>query len=316
MPERACGFESHSGHSIAFPLTIVEVMSTVVLFPGQGALTAAHVDEMQSMPSWPDTVSTIDDATDGALTSYLADPHSERLVDTDRAQLVTFAISLATWTAASASGMTATHMVGHSLGEFSALTAAGILSLEEGAALVHRRGLAMRRACLHSDGAMAALMGPDDNPARAIDDLDGVWVANINGPAQVVISGYRAQIDDVCREPRSWGWKRATPLAVDGAFHSPLMASAHGDLNEALAAVTFRHSPVTVIANVDGQAAAGDEWRDRLSHQLQSAVQFEKCVLALPESVTTAYEMGPGSTLVGLTKRIRTFDSLSRWENL
>ena len=314
MPERACGFESHSGHSIAFPLTIVEVMSTVALFPGQGALSASHVDEIRTLPTWKDTASEIDDVTGGSLTAYLTDPDPARLVDTDRAQLVTFAISVATWRAARNAGITATHMVGHSLGEFSALTAAGVLTLSDGATLVHRRGIAMRRACLHTEGAMAALMGPEENRDHRLEQTDGVWIANVNGPTQVVISGYRSPIADICHEPRAWGWKRATPLTVDGAFHSPLMASAQDDLNDALATISFHDSPVTVLANVTGEVAIGDEWRDRLSRQLQSAVQFEKCVLALPETVTTAYEMGPGSTLVGLAKRIRFFDTLSQWE--
>ena len=314
MPERACGFESHSGHSIAFPLTIVTAMSTVALFPGQGALTPAFLDEARRLPTWSATAAVIDDATNGSLSLYISDVDPQRLVDTDRAQLVTFAISMATWEAARSSGVAVTHMIGHSLGELSALTAAGVLTLTDGATLVHRRGVAMRRACQHTDGTMAALMGPVDGATRHLDDAHGVWVANMNGPGQIVISGYRTSVSEVCADSPIWGWKRATALSVDGAFHSPLMASAQHDLDAALATTTFSPSTITVLANVDARTAHGDEWRDRLSRQLQSAVLFDSCVRALPDSVTTGVEIGPGSTLIGLTKRIRSLDTLSRWE--
>ena len=157
---------------------------------------------------------------------------------------------------------------------------------------------------------MVALMGGDDGARDALDGLDEVWVANINGTGQIVVSGTARGLDELLARHKELGWRRATPLNVGGAFHSPLMAPAQGELDNALASVDVGHRPTpTLIANVDAQVhTSADEWRDLLSRQLTSPVQFFDATLALPESVTTTIEMPPSGVLTGLTKRIRTFE--------
>jgi [acyl-carrier-protein] S-malonyltransferase len=156
---------------------------------------------------------------------------------------------------------------------------------------------------------MVALMGGDEGARDALDELDDVWVANINGPGQIVVSGTRAGLDDLLARHKDLGWRRATPLPVGGAFHSPLMAPAQNELDKALASVEWGTTQSRLISNVDAKEhGSADEWRELLSRQLTSPVQFADATLALPDSVTTTIEMPPGGVLTGLTKRIRTFE--------
>ncbi|HEV2427677.1 MAG TPA: ACP S-malonyltransferase, partial [Acidimicrobiales bacterium] len=133
---------------------------------------------------------------------------------------------------------------------------------------------------------------------------------NVNGTGQIVVSGTRAGLDDLLARHRELGWRRATPLPVGGAFHSPLMAPAQAELDDALAKAHWGSTDAVVIANVDGRPHSDPgEWRDLLSRQLTSPVQFLDATLALPDQVTASVELPPGSVLTGLTKRIRDFDS-------
>jgi [acyl-carrier-protein] S-malonyltransferase len=184
-----------------------------------------------------------------------------------------------------------------------------LLSLDDGARLIGVRGAAMARAAETTAGSMIALMGGDDAARDALDTLDEVWVANINGTGQIVVSGTTRGLDDLLERHKELGWRRATPLNVGGAFHSPLMAPAQGELDSALAGTQWASTEATLIANVDGQVhTTAGEWQDLLSRQLTSPVEFLDATLALPESVTTSIEMAPGAILTGLTKRIRAFE--------
>jgi [acyl-carrier-protein] S-malonyltransferase len=168
----------------------------------------------------------------------------------------------------------------------------------------------MARAAEASAGSMVALMGGDDGARAMLDGLEGVWVANINGTGQIVVSGTRSGLDDLVARHRELGWRRATPLAVGGAFHSPLMSPAQSELDEALATTSWGSTDATLIANVDGLVhTSADDWREILSRQLTSPVRFLDATLALPDTVTTTIEMPPGAVLTGLTKRIRPFES-------
>jgi [acyl-carrier-protein] S-malonyltransferase len=156
---------------------------------------------------------------------------------------------------------------------------------------------------------MIALMGGDDGARDALEGLDDVWVANVNGPGQIVVSGTRSGLDDLLSRHKDLGWRRATPLPVGGAFHSPLMTPAQGELDKALVSVEWGTTEAVLISNVDAQVhGSAGEWRELLSRQLTSPVQFSGATLALPESVTTTIEMPPSGVLTGLTKRIRTFE--------
>ena len=169
---------------------------------------------------------------------------------------------------------------------------------------------AMARAAMATEGSMVALMGGDEGARDALATLDEVWVANINGANQIVVSGTRSGLDAVLARHRELGWRRATPLNVGGAFHSPLMDHAQEELDEVLDSITWGETEATLIANVDGLVHTKPaEWRDLLSRQLTSPVLFLDATLTLPATVTTTIEMPPGGVLTGLTKRIRPFET-------
>ena len=156
---------------------------------------------------------------------------------------------------------------------------------------------------------MVALMGGDDGAREALASLEDVWVANINGTGQIVVSGTREGLDELLLHHKELGWRRATPLNVGGAFHSPLMTPAQEQLDEALASVTWGETTAILIANVDGSVhTSANDWRDLLSRQLTSPVQFLDATMTLPSTVMTSIEMPPSGVLTGLTKRIRSFD--------
>jgi [acyl-carrier-protein] S-malonyltransferase len=156
---------------------------------------------------------------------------------------------------------------------------------------------------------MVALMGPDDGALEALKSLDELWIANINGTGQIVVSGTRAALDDLELRHRDLGWRRATPLNVGGAFHSPLMAPAQEELDEALGHTAWGSTNAVLISNVDAQVhTEAKEWCELLRRQLTSPVEFLAATLRLPERVRVSVEMPPAGVLSGLTKRIRTFD--------
>jgi [acyl-carrier-protein] S-malonyltransferase len=231
------------------------------------------------------------------------------VVRTDRAQLATFALSMVAYQELLDRGLRARYLLGHSLGEFSSLVASGLLNLDDGARLIAVRGAAMARAAEESAGSMVALMGGDEGAKDALNSLDEVWVANVNGTGQIVVSGTRRGLDDLLSRHRDLGWRRATPLAVGGAFHSPLMAPAQDELDLALSKVSWGTTQATLIANVDARVhTTASDWQTLLSRQLTSPVEFLEATLALPPSVTTSIEMAPAGVLTGLTKRIRPFE--------
>jgi len=280
----------------------------VALFPGQGSLSGAAGVEWQSPRFW-EILARVSDAARLDVAAILISASDEEVVRTDRAQIATFALSIVGYYDLVERGIRPRYLLGHSLGEFSALVASGLMSIEDGARLIGVRGSAMARAAAATEGSMVALMGGDDGARDALDGLYGVWVANVNGPGQIVVSGTRAGLDDLLARHKELGWRRATPLPVGGAFHSPLMAPAQDELDKALTSVEWGTTDAVLISNVDATVhASSDEWRDLLSRQLTSSVQFFDATLALPDTVTTAIEMPPSGVLTGLTKRIRPFE--------
>jgi [acyl-carrier-protein] S-malonyltransferase len=242
------------------------------------------------------------------VTALLLTAPQEELVRTDNAQLATFALSMVGYMDLVAARPRPRYLLGHSLGEFSALVASGLLTVEDGARLIAIRGRAMARAAQASEGSMVAVMGGDDAEREPLFNIPGAWVANVNGTGQIVMSGTPEGLAIVVERHRDWGWKRATSLPVGGAFHSPLMASAQAELDAALAMVHWGETEHRLIANVDGlEHTDAVTWQALLSQQLTSSVQFLDATLALPETVTRSIEMPPGAVLTGLTKRIRPF---------
>lgn len=195
---------------------------------------------------------------------------------------------------------------GLSLGEFTALTAAGALGFEDGLNLVRQRGRFMQEACAATRGGMAAIIGLDETPTREACAQAGVTLANLNCPGQLVISGPAEHIARACELARARGARRALPLPVAGAYHSPLMASAQPKLQAELERVTLRPPAVPVIANVTARPHDGPETlRARLVEQVTSPVRWEESMRYLIEQGFTRFlELGPGTALTGFMKRI------------
>ena len=195
---------------------------------------------------------------------------------------------------------------GLSLGEFTALTAAGAMSFEDGLRVVRQRGKFMQEACDVTKGGMAAIIGLDEGPTREACAEAGVVLANLNCPGQLVISGEAEKIVKACELAKAKGAKRALPLPVAGAYHSPLMASAQTKLGAELAGVTLVAPAVPVISNVTAQAhGAPAEISARLVEQVCASVRWEESMrVLLAQGFTRFIELGPGTALGGFMKRI------------
>jgi [acyl-carrier-protein] S-malonyltransferase len=195
---------------------------------------------------------------------------------------------------------------GLSLGEFTALTAAGAMSFEDGLRVVRQRGKFMQEACDVTKGGMAAIIGLDEAPTREVCAEAGVVLANLNCPGQFVISGKAEKIAKACELARTKGAKRALPLPVAGAYHSPLMASAQPKLGAELAKVNLVSPVVPVISNVTSQAhGSATEISARLVEQVCASVRWEESMRALlAQGFTRFIELGPGTALSGFMKRI------------
>lgn len=281
----------------------------VCLFPGQGSLASGAGLQWQESKHW-NQIAIISEASGIDVATLLTTASSEEVVRTDNAQIATFALSTIGYLELLDKGIRPRYLIGHSLGEFSALVASGLLSIEDGAKLIGVRGAAMLRCATTTEGSMVALMGGEEGALENLKTLENVWIANINGTGQIVVSGSRAGLDDLMSRNKELGWKRATPLPVGGAFHSPLMSPAQDELDAALANIEWRTTDSVLIANVDGNVhTTAQDWKELLSRQLTSPVQFLDATLTLPQSVTQTIEMPPSGVLTGLTKRIRTFDS-------
>ena len=281
----------------------------VCLFPGQGSLASGAGLQWQESKHW-NQIAIISEASGIDVATLLTTASSEEVVRTDNAQIATFALSTIGYLELLDKGIRPRYLLGHSLGEFSALVASGLLSIEDGAKLIGVRGAAMLRCATTTEGSMVALMGGEEGALENLKTLENVWIANINGTGQIVVSGSRAGLDDLMSRNKELGWKRATPLPVGGAFHSPLMSPAQDELDAALANIEWRTTDSVLIANVDGNVhTTAQDWKELLSRQLTSPVQFLDATLTLPQSVTKTIEMPPSGVLTGLTKRIRTFDS-------
>jgi [acyl-carrier-protein] S-malonyltransferase len=193
---------------------------------------------------------------------------------------------------------------GLSLGEFTALTAAGAMSFEDGLRVVRQRGKFMQEACDVTKGAMAAIIGLDETPTREVCAEAGVVLANLNCPGQLVISGEAEKIAKACELAKAKGAKRALPLPVAGAYHSPLMASAQPKLAAELAAAKISAPLVPVISNVTAQAHGADI-SAKLIEQVCASVLWETSMRALlAQGFTRFIELGPGTALTGFMKRI------------
>ena len=203
-------------------------------------------------------------------------------------------------------------VAGHSLGEFSALTAAGALSFEDGLKLVYKRALAMQKACEMQQSTMAAVLGLDDKCVEDIckeinDNGEIVVAANYNCPGQVVISGSIEGVNKACEKLKEAGAKRALPLNVSGAFHSPIMQPAKDELEAAIKATEFQEPRCPVYQNVDGKPhTAPQEIKENLIVQLTAPVLWTKTIEQMVADGAEEFtEYGPGNVQQGLIKKIK-----------
>ena len=264
----------------------------------------------QDTPSWS-VVDALSAETGRDLAGLLTTADAEALRATRNSQIATYTLSLVILDAAGRAGLEVTPgrvaaVAGHSLGEYTALVAAGALTAAAGAHLVRERGEAMQAAADAQPGTMAAVLGLDpDAVAEACRGIDGAWVANDNAPGQVVIAGTSAGVEAAGQRAKDLGAKRVMALPVGGAFHSPLMAPAQVRLDAALAGAAFHETSVAVVANVDA-LPHGDPggWAGRLSSQLCQRVRWRESLLRLSALGADHFlELGPGTELSGMVKR-------------
>jgi len=258
-------------------------------------------------PSW-ELVGEASEIAGRDLAALLLDAALEELTPTANAQMATFVLSLVVLDAVERLGLAPAACAGHSLGEYTALTAAGAVAFEDGVRLVAARGAAMAGAGEDAPGTMAVLMGiSDDDAQAACQRAEGdVWVANYNAPGQVVIAGTAEGVRTASSIARELGCKRSRAIPVSGAFHTPLMGGARAALRKALEQVPFQAPEVAVVANVDAHVHPDPaEWSGLLSAQLCGPVRWRQSVETLIGlGATVMVELGPGGVLSGLARRI------------
>lgn len=283
-------------------------MVTAFLHPGQGSQSPGVGQAWRDDRHWG-LIDEMSAATGVDLTHLLIEADEAELRDTANAQLSTYAISVLIARALVEAGIRPDVVAGHSLGEYTALATAGVLDPIEGARLVAARGTAMREAAAARPGSMAAILGLEVTEVSAgCEDSGGeVWVANDNAPGQVVIAGATEGVEAAGELLRGRGARRPMPLAVAGAFHTPLMAPAQAPLDRALEATAFGDADTVAIwSNVDAAAHSdGTTWPSLLSAQLCQPVRWREQILGIVQAgVDRFIEVGPGTVLTGLVKRI------------
>jgi [acyl-carrier-protein] S-malonyltransferase len=289
-------------------------MEVVLLFPGQGSQKPGMGKDLyDTFPTAREVFDAADAALGVSLSKLCFNGPAEELTLTHNAQPALLAHGAAVW--AAVRDHLSTHVraaAGHSLGEFTAYHAAGSLSLEDALRLVRRRGELMYESGVRRPGAMAAILGDLKDPiesicAKATAEAGLVSPANYNSPGQIVISGEEAGVERAMILAKAAGAKRAMRLNVSGAFHSALMESALDGLAEAVAKATFTNPKFPVYANVNAEPVTlADRGRQLLLQQLTRPVRWTDEVQAMAERMPDALylEMGPGSVLTGLVKKV------------
>jgi len=289
-------------------------MSRAFVFPGQGAQTIGMGKALaDAYPAARAVFQEVDDALCESLSSLIWDGEQDTLTLTQNAQPALMATSLAAMRALEAEGVAVTDaafVAGHSLGEYSALAAAGTLSVGDAARLLRTRGQAMQAAVPVGVGAMAALLGLDFAAAADVAEEaaqgDVCQAANDNDPGQVVVSGHKAAVERAVEIAKAKGAKRAVLLPVSAPFHCALMEPAAQVMAEALDGVTLNAPAVPLVANVRASAVTDpDEIKALLIEQVTGSVRWRESVAYMAgEGVTEIWEIGAGKALSGMIRRI------------
>jgi len=287
------------------------------VFPGQGSQSVGMLDAWGDDPEVALALQEASDALHEDLGGLVRQGPKEALALTTNTQPVMLVAGVATYRAwISRTGAAPQAVAGHSLGEYSALVAAGVLSLTQAAPLVRLRARAMQEAVPVGVGAMAAVLGLEAGKVTALcaevthgfglGSAELVQAANFNEPAQTVIAGTKAAVERACEVLKAHGARRALPLPVSAPFHSSLMQPAAEKLREALSGLELKAPAITLINNVDVAAEHdAQRIRDALYRQAFGAVRWVECIQALKaRGLATVVECGPGKVLTGMVGRI------------
>ncbi len=278
------------------------------IFPGQGSQKLNMMGDFYD--EYPEAREVMDEACDVLeidLRSIIFGNDEHELTKTYNAQPALLTTSIMAFEVAKSKGIDFDVVAGHSLGEYSALVAAGVISFEDAIRAVRLRGELMESAIPSGAGSMLAVLGlPPDKVEEVVNEIDGVYVANYNSPLQIVVSG---EITSLLRSVdmfKAAGAKRTVQLNVSGPFHSPLMAPAKEKLSDFLNSIEFKRPEVPVVLNVTGKVAGSiDEIRSKLIDQLTSPVRWIESVNTMNEMCINRYiEVGSGNVLGGLVKKI------------
>ncbi len=287
------------------------------VFPGQGSQAVGMLDGWADHPAVVQTLQEASDALGEDVGRLIHEGPKEQLALTTNTQPVMLVAGVAAWRVWCAEGgALPTAVAGHSLGEYSALVASGVLTLAQAAPLVRLRAAAMQEAVPVGTGAMAAILGLDAakviagcaevTSAMGQNGTEVVEAVNFNDPAQTVIAGSKAAVEKACEVLKAAGAKRALPLPVSAPFHSSLMKPAAEKLRAALATTPLAAPQIPVLNNIDVAVQQdADAIRDALYRQAFGPVRWVECVQALKaRGMTHIVECGPGKVLAGLTRRI------------
>ncbi len=287
------------------------------VFPGQGSQAVGMLDAWGDHPAVAETLKEASDALGEDVGGLIHEGPKDALALTTNTQPVMLVAGVAAWRAWLAEGGERPAVVaGHSLGEYTALVASGVLTLAQAAPLVRLRAAAMQEAVPVGVGAMAAILGMDAEKVKAgcaeaqasfgAGSAEVVEAVNFNDPAQTVIAGSKAAVDKACEVLKANGAKRALPLPVSAPFHSSLMKPAAEKLKAALAATVLSAPQIPLVNNIDVAVQAdADAIRDALYRQAFGPVRWVECVQAIQaRGVAALIECGPGKVLAGMAKRI------------
>ena len=285
------------------------MVKTALLFAGQGAQFVGMGQDLANAHSTAEKLfAQADEVLGYGLSEICFSGPEKELVRTEHAQPAIYVVG---WVAfqllrEQVPSFNFDATAGLSLGEFTALTAAETIGFRDGLLVVRRRGELMQDACEESFGGMAAIVGLEEDKVQEVCLQSGVHIANLNCPGQIVVSGAAGKMDSACEVAKAAGAKRAIPLTVAGAYHSPLMQSAQAGLAEALSKVDLNSQKVPVFSNVTGHAhVSAESIAGTMVDQVTSPVKWEACIRAMiADGITRFIELGPGSALTGFMRRI------------
>jgi [acyl-carrier-protein] S-malonyltransferase len=281
-------------------------MKIAFCFPGQGSQDVGMGQAFAA--EFPAARSAYDEASEAVgfdVAKLCFEGSLDELTRTELQQPALVATSIACLRAVTTLGIEPDYVIGHSVGEYSALAAAGAIGTGDAVALVRERGEAMAEAAKETPGAMAAVLGLDDAVVEELClSIDGVWPANYNCPGQVVVSGENAAVDRLIEEAAARGARKTVKLRVSGAFHSPLVARAAERLKPALAKAAWQNPSPPFMSTVTAKLEDAQRMAALLVEQLTAPVRFTQAVRGLvKDGVGTFVEIGPGQVLSGLLRR-------------